>query len=63
MRAIEEVRGLEVGREGESITEEDAEEVAFRGDVIRRDHEKRGWEGWGRGGPASNVLTADPVEV
>jgi hypothetical protein len=63
MRAIEEVRGLEVGREGESITEEDAEEVAFRGDVIRRDHEKRGGEGWGRGCPASNVLTADPVEV
>jgi hypothetical protein len=57
MRTIEEVGGLEVRREGESITEEDAEEVAFRGDIIRRDHGKRGVEVWGRGCPASNVLT------
>jgi hypothetical protein len=63
MGRLEEVGGLEFGREGESIAEEDADEMAFRGDVVRRDHEKREGEGWGRGSPASNVLTADPVEV
>jgi hypothetical protein len=63
MGGLEEVGGLELRGKGEGVTQEYADEMAFRGDVVRRDHEKRGGEGWGRGCPASNVLTTDPVEV
>jgi hypothetical protein len=35
---LEEVRRLELKGKGESITQEYADKVAFRGDVIRRDH-------------------------
>jgi len=40
---LEEVGGLEITRERERITEEDAEEVAFRRHVVRRSHGRRGW--------------------
>jgi hypothetical protein len=40
---LKEVGGLKITRERERVTEEDAEEVAFRRHVVRRSHGRRGW--------------------
>jgi hypothetical protein len=40
---LEEVGGLEITGERERVTEEDAEEVAFRRHVVRRSHGRRVW--------------------
>ena len=42
MLRLEEVGRLEVGWERERVTEEDAEEVAFRRHVVRRSHGREG---------------------
>jgi hypothetical protein len=40
---LKEVGGLKITGERECITEEDAEEVAFRRHVVRRSHGRRDW--------------------
>jgi hypothetical protein len=47
MDRLDEVGGLEGGRERKNVTEQDAEQVAFRGDVIRRDHGREMWRDGG----------------
>jgi hypothetical protein len=52
---LEEVGGLEITREREGVTEENAEEVAFRRHVVRRSHGRRDW-GLGAWVPKVKVL-------
>jgi hypothetical protein len=52
---LKEVGGLEITRERERVTEEDAEEVAFRRHVVRRSHGRRGL-GLGAWVPVVKVL-------
>jgi hypothetical protein len=43
---LKEVGGLEITGKRERVTEENAEEVAFRRHVVRRSHGRRVWGLW-----------------